>query len=83
MDPDVAKFDESTVDQSPFSDPVVRCDSCVKLLKLETLKRVGACPHCGNKRVRDVLTFDSDERDKMENWGFYDFLAKFEEIPDA
>jgi len=70
----------------PVNDPVMRCDSCVKIIRTETLKNIGKCPHCGNRKVRSLQTFSSLERDKMVKWNIDPaFLAIFEstgENPD-
>jgi len=78
-------FDATEIDkieQGAFTDPVVRCDSCVKIIKASDLRRLGSCSKCGNKRVRDVTIFNEEERDEMKAWGFDDFLAGFEVVPD-
>ena len=70
-------------DQRPFSDPVLRCDSCQALMKRETLHKLGCCSKCGNKRMRNVTIFNSDEKDQMELWGFQDFVNEFEVVTDV
>lgn len=65
-----------------FTDPVLRCDSCQKLVKRETLHKVGTCPHCGNKRVRNVNVFSEEEHKQLEEWGFQDFVAEFEAVDE-
>lgn len=62
----------------PTVDPVLRCDSCNKLVKLETLHNLGCCDSCGNKRVRNVTVLSPVEREQVEEWRFDDFLAQFE-----
>uniref|UniRef100_A0A6M3K6D2 Uncharacterized protein n=2 Tax=viral metagenome TaxID=1070528 RepID=A0A6M3K6D2_9ZZZZ len=49
----------------PFLDPVVRCDKCNRMVKLDYLKREGCCPDCGNKRVRNLMGFSLLEYLKM------------------
>ena len=66
----------------PFTDPVLRCDSCHILVKRATLHKLGTCPKCGNKRVRDVTIVNSEERDQLKEWGFLEFAAQFEAVPD-
>ena len=64
---------------APFSDPVVRCDSCSKIVKTEQLRQTGCCPHCGNRKVRNLQVFNELERAQMEAWGVDPaFLAEFE-----
>lgn len=62
-------------------DPVYRCDSCQKLMQLETLHKVGSCSNCGNRRIRNVTVFNDNEREQMKAWGLDSFLAQFEEVP--
>lgn len=38
----------------PFTDPVVRCDSCQTLLLVVELKKDGQCSRCGNTKVRNL-----------------------------
>lgn len=62
-----------------FTDPVVRCDSCARIVQTRDLHKHGLCPHCGNRKVRNLLAFNEDERKQMEEWGVDpDFLAVFE-----
>lgn len=62
-----------------FADPVVRCDSCAKIIRTVTLKSLGSCS-CGNRKVRNLLAFNSDERAQMDAWGIDpEFMALFEE----
>ena len=60
-------------------DPVLRCDSCNKLIRVATLHQLGCCDSCGNKRVKDVHVFDDSEREQIKEWGFDEFLKDFEE----
>lgn len=63
-------------------DPVLRCDSCQTIVKLETLHKLGTCHKCGNKRVREVTVLSEDEKAKVKQWGFHDFLKEFEEVEE-
>lgn len=45
----------------PFIEPVVRCDSCNKLVMVKTLRDAGVCPFCSNTKVRNVRTISSEE----------------------
>ena len=60
-----------------FMDPVVRCDSCSKIIRTTTLAELGMCK-CGNRRVRNLMTFDQGEYKQMQRWDIDpDFLAQF------
>lgn len=61
-----------------FTDPVLRCDACQKLLKRSSLHKLGKCRHCGNKRVRNVDVFNEEEYEQMKEWGLDEFLKEFE-----
>jgi hypothetical protein len=70
----------------PFTDPVVRCDSCQKILFMADIRKVGMCKHCGNRKVRNVRVFNDVELAlMMENSVDPSFLALFEEagVSDA
>ena len=68
----------------PFTEPLVRCDSCQKIVKVDMLKQLGMCV-CGNRRVRSIKTLTPEEMEsvrKMEidpHW-----IALFEpvEVPE-
>ena len=70
---------DNTVDDGGI-DPVLRCDSCNKLVKLSTLHKLGACGKCGNKRVRNINNMTDKDRKKIQKWGFGEFLEKFEQV---
>ena len=76
------KFDTKPNDDKEFDDPVLRCDSCQALVKRKSLHRSGACPKCGNKRVRALDVFNKEEEAQIKEWGFHDFLKEFEVAPD-
>ena len=50
---------------SPFTDPVVRCDSCAKILLLDDLRSHGVCL-CGNRKVRNLMAFNFREWFRMK-----------------
>jgi len=65
----------------PFQEPVVRCDSCNKLVLVVDLKKIGCCPECGNTRVRNTKTLSIDEVAAMQEKGIDpDWLALFEPV---
>ena len=66
--------------ESETLDPVLRCDQCQELLRLETIHAHGKCPKCGNKRMRNVTVFSPAERDQIDAWGLHDFLELFESV---
>lgn len=67
-----------------FMDPVVRCDSCHKLLLVEKLKETGRCPACGTRKVRNVFSYTPEEREQMVAWAVdNDFLKLFEPVEDT
>lgn len=65
-----------------FPDPVVRCDSCQALVRRTTLRKLGSCNKCGNKRMRSIDVFDDKEEAQLKEWGFNEFLSEFQVIPD-
>ena len=67
---------------APFEDPVVRCDACQRMILATDLRGRGKCV-CGNRRVRNIESFDVTEKDKMMEWGVDEkFIALFEETDD-
>jgi len=54
-----------------FSEPLVRCDSCVKLILMKDVTKNGMCA-CGNTRVRNVRSLrvddDVDEIQQVRDW---------------
>jgi hypothetical protein len=72
----MAKYSED----GDFTDPVVRCDSCQRLLLVAKLKELGACI-CGSRKVKNVRGFESHELEAMQKWGVDpEFLALFEPV---
>lgn len=65
-----------------FIDPVLRCDSCNKLVRRVTLHKLGCCNLCGNKRIRALDVFNADEKAQMIEWGFQDFVNEYEAVDD-
>lgn len=65
---------------APFADPVVRCDGCRDLIFMDKLRKLGHCPHCGNRKVREVRFLNHSEMTVLKASGVDpDFLAIFEE----
>jgi len=60
---DVMKYDKD----EEFQDPVVRCDSCAKIILTEDLHKNGICK-CGNRKVRVLMGFSLFEYLKMRFW---------------
>jgi len=70
-------------DPEGFKDPVLRCDSCGKIVLLKAVHKNKMCNHCGNLRFRMVSNFNEDELKEMEAKGIDpEFLALFKEVPD-
>ena len=68
---------------APFTDPVVRCDSCNRIVLREQLKKIGCCPHCGGRRVKELRIFDEKELEQMQRWEVDpEFLKLFEKIDE-
>lgn len=65
---------------APFTDPVVRCDSCQALLFHEKLCKDGMCEYCGNTRVRNVRAMSGEDMEKLRASGVDpEWIALFEE----
>ena len=77
------EYDFNTMqDEGEFTDPVLRCDSCQCVVKRASLHKLGSCPECGNKRVRNLTVFNEKERDQLLKWGFDDFVNEYEAVDD-
>lgn len=64
-----------------FSDPILRCVDCGKLVAKESLRKIGKCRNCGCRRVRSVDLFTEDEW-KAIKAGEYEFGAGIKELPE-
>lgn len=70
-------------EKGDFKDPVLRCDSCAKLVLLEKIHKFHFCNHCGNKRFKRVNMINEEEMiDLKEKKIDPDFLALFEGVDD-
>ena len=76
-----------------FNDPVLRCDSCSKLVHRKFITVYAGCNHCGNKRFRSINGLSSEEHRTLKD-GTYklnldnykidpDYLNLFEEVEDV
>lgn len=73
----IPKYDKA----APFNDPIVRCDSCHKVVVRQHLHIMGSCPYCGNRKVRNVLTMTEEEMHQLKKWQVDpEFIALFEGI---
>ena len=69
--------------QEPFTDPVVRCDSCNIIIITKALAKAGCCPKCGNRRIRNVLAMNDGEMTKLRERGIDEnFIKLFEEVDE-
>ena len=57
--------------------PVLRCDSCQALVRRETVRSLGSCDKCGNRRMRNLTLFNESEKEQLLAWGLHDFVAEF------
>jgi len=74
---------ESIVDNEGFNEPVLRCDSCNKIVLKTVITKLGLCNHCGNKRFRPVDVISDLELMQIKKLdGAEAFLKLFEEVPD-
>jgi len=68
---------------APFTDPLVRCDSCQELVERDKNHKVGGCPRCGNRRFRNILGMSLEEWEKVNEMDLDpDWLALFEVVND-
>ncbi len=50
----------------PFGDPIVMCCDCNKIIYKAQIKKMGMCPGCGNKRVRNVQVMSEEEMAELK-----------------
>lgn len=76
-------INEPVEDNKGFTDPVLRCDSCNKIVLRGTITALGLCNHCGNKRFRPVDVIGELELMQIKKLdGAEAFLELFEEVPN-
>ena len=63
-----------------FTDPVVRCVDCQRLVTREEIKEFGMCLGCGTKRVKNVSVLSADEVSMLIEKGFQEFVDTFDEV---
>lgn len=64
----------------PFQDPVVRCDSCQRIILVTKLREMGNCI-CGARKVRNLKGYNEKEEALMKEWEVDpNFLKLFEPI---
>jgi hypothetical protein len=69
-----------------FNEPVLRCFRCHALIQAKRIVTDGACLKCGSKKVANLgnSAVTEAEFNQMKEWGVDpDFLAEFQEVPDA
>lgn len=71
-------FSKQPDDQVSFREPVVRCDSCTKLVLVGDIEKYGLCNKCGNRRFRNVNVINDEELLDLIKLGVpEDFLLQF------
>ena len=70
-------------DGASFREPVVRCDSCAKIVLVADIEKYGLCDKCGNRRFRNVNSFNDEELLQMIKIGVpEDFLLLFGHVAE-
>ena len=64
-------------------DPVLRCDSCQKLVSVKSIHQIGVCKGCGNKRFRAITTIDDIELKELKDMGYESFASTFDAIGEV
>lgn len=69
----MASINELTPEQKyskddEFHEPVLICDSCNELVLATTLRNVGSCNHCGNRKVRNVRVLSEENMEIARAW---------------
>ena len=72
---------ETVVENEGFTEPVLRCDSCNKIVTKAAITKLGFCNHCANKRFRPVDVISELELMQIKKLdGAEDFLKLFCEV---
>ena len=70
-------------DDGPFTEPVVRCNECRKVLMMEKLLETGSCKYCGCRKVAKVKSLNDEDLRLVRLWGVDpEWLALFQEAPE-
>ncbi len=75
------------VDHGMGHDMLMRCKDCQALVDMETIKRLGSCDKCGNKRFMEITLLSEKEMEDIST-GVIDFpyraefMAEFQSLPD-
>jgi rRNA maturation endonuclease Nob1 len=68
-------------DGDQFCDPVLRCTECQRIIFQEEIAKIGKCPNCGCRKVRNVLTLSDSEEKLLKNKNVDpEFLELFEVV---
>lgn len=51
-----------------FKEPILKCESCNKVVLLTDLRKIGMCPFCGNTRVRNIRTMTEEDMTTVKRW---------------
>lgn len=66
-----------------FTDPVVRCDKCLKIIKTNSIAKFGRCKHCGGRKVSALSMMNEQEFKQLKDWGIDpDYIALWEGVED-
>ena len=69
-------------DREPFNDPVVRCTQCMDIIERMTLRKIGMCPRCGCRKVKEILTLTKEEINWLNKKKYTDFTSQFKQEED-
>ncbi len=75
------------VDHGAGHDDLMRCKDCQALVVMESIKKLGCCEKCGNKRFMEITILTEKEMEGIAN-GTIDFpyraefMAEFKSVAD-
>jgi DNA-directed RNA polymerase subunit RPC12/RpoP len=72
FNPNVIPAREYYEDLGRAHDDLLRCKDCQKLVTFETIKKLGMCDGCGNKRFVEIKLLKAEEMEKIRS-GEIDF----------
>jgi hypothetical protein len=75
------------VEHGSGHDALMRCKDCQSLVDMDTIKKLGCCNKCGNKRFMEITILTEKEMEDISTGAIdfpfrAEFMAEFTSVPD-